>query len=477
MKKLAVTKTVLFLIILVLFLSSCGKQNDPIVSSGKADKEIFEFDLEEISAKAVFLMGDNAKAAYAILKASDRGFHINQICNGIRNNELTADGDIKGYPPPSSENEQNTLSSNLLPTGKLLASSDPMKLFGNKRSILLVRSGNGKEDIIKLFNSEDNQELSNRWLIWVLGTTASGYSVQQITDAMDDNIGFADPENLGGVPVIFDDNGELLPPDREFDWPFKGANILEDLRRKNELSKKNMVEVLVIGLVNSGYSDDQITDAIKFDTIGMCLTDETDNTSQLTPCIIDNESIVGPHASGSGHLEPAQILVKNIVPTWPKIQDNQPGGGFDKKPEMDKASVDVLLHIKNPKIREEWYILEQRSKITVEEKSEGLFSIVGDFYIEMERAIPGTTGSDAQVGERWIMEGTLSSKENQVLDDWSNKFKVNADYTAFHFFASGDLESQRIFTVDDVFTGSLDDEFSGAGDFFARFDFEWESKD
>ncbi len=349
-----------------------------------------EYDLKETKTTAETLLGSNKEAAYSIFKAYDRGYSPFQIVQSIYSERINELGEIKDEKPKRAK--QNNLPLN-------------------------------KSDFLDLFSyiSDDG----SGWLTWMLGATADGYRVDQITEYMQRRINSGDdPEDMFGVPIIKDEAGEIIVPELPFDWSFEGRNILARLIREDKLRDHKMMEVSVIGFINAGYSHAQIEEALKTDSIGMGSTKNSGNDpSQLTPYYFVDGEVAKPEnetnkqskgipssdespdrareteETGPGHLR--------LIPTIIQTQ-------LTAERSIDQHDVTLNLksheHKNNSSSGVTYYEVHAIVKMEVTQISD-----VDSF------------GENVSVGDRWVIEGKISPAKGGKHTNHDNYLMIGGD--------------------------------------------------
>ncbi|MBE0429060.1 MAG: hypothetical protein IBX61_04210 [Thermoleophilia bacterium] len=453
---------VLLLVTSAVLLTSCE------VDSGQVDNDRppsdqppgeREYDLDGTGRAVAESLGDNAVAAYAIMKASDNGYSPYQIARAIDEGLLVESGEIEGVTPAR-------------PGGNVLSDRD-----GEVRSrfashagstaapAVFARAADGPtslSDFEQMFEEIRGADQAGRWLVWLLGATGAGYSVEEITDYLGRNTPLADfePPMAFGVPVIVDDDGVLVTPELPADWPYKGRNILSGLAGNPDLTFDDNFTVLVIGMVNAGYSISQINEAVTINSIGMCATAggsaETD-AARLTPCYVQGGSITPPDEATKW--SPARILTENVIPEWPiSITSAIPPNKSGDLESGSKVSLKLIPTLPSPDTTKA--IKSYEIIIEVDPSPERGYEVTGYYMIELIQEFTEDHVGGNDKGERWVIEGEIFSDEPVVL-------LSNLDQPTLHTVTHYSPDGKVTYTLTDEykqgFKGSLDDDLEGDG--------------
>ena len=454
-------------------LAGCGDKSDSpttdqsqTVEPQQADQE---YDLAGTGEAAAELLGGDVTAAYALLKAFDSGYSPYQIAYAIDAGLIDESGDIEGVTPA-------------WPSGDTVSKHDHGMRFvtasvalGGSLPDVMADTSNGttsRSDFEQMFEEVRDQGETGRWLVWVLGATAAGYSVGQITGYLDDNEPFTDlsPPTHWGVPVVVDGEGLMVEPELPSDWPYKGRNILVSLQRELEqegLDFEDNLTVVVIGMVNAGYSGEQIWEALKGNSIGLCSTDSdsSDPDAAYTPCYIENGEIVPPAEKTPRN--PAEILVEDVIPDWP-IKDTASPDRSSQLQSGEKVSLKLYPYLTGPaadtlKITSHDVVMEIEPAT---ETTASVYSINGTWEIKLLR-----TETDESVnhsynkGDRYVLKGEFYTEEHESTS--LDPLRAATTYTwtfepADENYRSG-YEDRG--DSEDGFRGSLDDDLEGDGFF------------
>ncbi len=476
MRRLSFYVMTLVLLVSAAGLAACDDTSespgtDP-TPTGQAQPAEREYDLDETASAAARLLGGEGTAAYAVLQASDNGYSPYQVAQAIDAGTIDESGAIEGVTPASpagSTTSSDSGAARLRVASVALAGSLPA-LFADTDDSLPDRT-----DIEQTFAELRDEREAGRWLVWLLGATGAGYSAGQITQYLDENQPLADhwPPALSGVPIVVDSDGDMLEPELPSDWPYEGRNILRGLQRDGDPSFDGSWAVLVIGMVNAGYSSQQISDALEKGSIGLCSTqgDSSDADAALSPCYIESGAIVPP--AQTTPYSPAEILVEDIVPIWPieRVAARvlaAGGGGQDGL----RVSLELTPFLATATTSLE--ITSHRVVMELEPTAEGTGLMVeGSWRIEL---IETETDEDHEKGEKYVLEGQFFTGENESIRLGPNAFGLQTTSFATFYQADGqhgwerteqvtEADLERVMAGGAGFSGWLDENLEGWGGF------------
>ncbi|HET6497017.1 MAG TPA: hypothetical protein VFH61_16815 [Thermoleophilia bacterium] len=477
MRRYPFLQAVLVLLAAAALLAACGDKPDlPATDqsqAGQAQQAEREYDLDETGRAAAGLLGGDGAAAYAVLKAFDSGYSPYQIAHAVDAGLIAESGVIESLTPawPSG----NTLSSRNDHIRFVIASVT----LGVSAPTIFAEANDGlsdRSDFEQMFQEINDQGQSGRWLVWLLGATGTGYSVEQITDYLAENKPFTDlsPPTTGGVPIVVGGDGNVVTPELPTDWPYKGRNILADLQEDEDLDFDDNVTVLVIGMVNAGYSPEQVWEALKGNSIGLCSTQGDSNNADaaFSPCYVENGAIVAP--AETTKWSPARIVVEDVIPSWP-LKNTAGQGSPDKSSQLQSGKA-VSLKL-TPYFRDDASALRIASHdIVMEIKPAGgdnpFYNITGTWEIKIVRTKTETewyydSPRTYEKGETYVLTGEFYSDDPTSL----GHFGLSTEYTWTHHAPDGEVKAGG----GDVakyrpgasrpFEGSLDADLEGDGQF------------
>ncbi len=481
MKKSAVILLIFSLAVITSSLSACG--DDSTTSAEQPGRQLLkEYSLEDTAKTAADSLGGDSEAATAVMVATTRGYSPSQVANAIESGALDASGAIDSVSPERPAED-------MLPGAGTRAGSPtaPAAATASAARVLLKADDTetGRSRIEEIFQQFDQKGKGGPWLAWVLGATAQGYSAEQIIDYLGANAPFEDdsPPTLFGLPVLLDADGDIPEPDLPADWPYEGRNALADLQDDPSFSTHNDLTVLVIGLVNAGYSEDQmqqITEAVWSDSVGLCTTAVVEGEPQFVPCFIQNGSVVPP--ANETQWTPDGILIEQITPVWPvSITDLETtaalGSGETvilglRAYTLSDAGTDDQAGEYFQKVTSEDVFLEVRRD------SSGYYDVSGSFSIELVQEEDRDQGNlSYEPGERWVYTGTFSQdpaadkpiamdvvmtegpaegeEALEITIGDVNTTGPGADFTVSHYDADGEHTGDVVQNKDNVVWGTL----------------------
>ena len=371
-----------------------------------------EYDIDATRDKAVELLGGGAQAAYAVLQAYDDGFAPSQIAQSIHDGKLTTEGKIEGAAPAGEK--QGRLRARRSPDGIMLA-------YAGGSADILADAG-GSADFQGLFEGLDDEQ-SSRWLAWILGSTASGYSTSQVLEYVHRRVANGEePEDLFGLPIIMDEDGELAAPELDNDWPYAGRAVLGGAVITERLDAIEMLEVLTVGLVNAGYSNEQIWQGIrKWDSVGLAESaGSEDGASSLVPCIISNGEILKPQRETRWN--PETVVVDKITPDWAtRGQVGEAERAIQSRTITKDGDIQFKLTptFANPSMNDDRVITKHEIALTLKrhdsditkDSDAAFYEVYCDVMIEFTATKDEEThnGNSAgfKKGDRWVTEGQI----------------------------------------------------------------------
>ncbi len=422
-----------------------------------------EYDLDETGRAAAELLGGDGAAAYAILKAFDSGYSPYQVAYAIDAGLIDESGGVEGVTPawPSG----STLSSNhdiRFPVASVGVGGSLPAIFAETGDDLSDRS-----DFEQVFQEINDQGQSGRWLVWVLGATGTGYSVGQITAYLDENKPFTDlsPPTAFGVPIVIDSEGSTVEPELPTDWAYKGRNLLADLQEDEDLDFDDNVTVLVIGMVNAGYSPEQIQEAWRTKSIGLCSTQgaSSDADAAFSPCYVENGAIVSP--AETTPFSPARIAIEDVLPKWPPKNTASLTANLDgisKLESGEEVSLKLTPYLPNPsttvKITSHNVVME----IQPAGGESSWYNVTGSWRIELiETETDLSENRSHDKGDSHVLEGEFYSNQPTPLDN----LKLATEYMWTAYTPAGKIKGKYGDITERSFTGSLDEDLEGDGSF------------
>jgi hypothetical protein len=464
-----------------VLLAGCGCDDKPasqeiVTASPTASAADREYDLDETARTAGELLGGDGTAVYAVLKAFDSGYSPYQIARAIDDGVLDESGAVEGVTPA-------------WPSGNTLSRADGARAvaasvaLGGSFAAFVADTDDGstsRSDFEQMFAGLREQGESGRWLIWVLGATGTGYSVGQITQYLDENKPFTElsPPSSFGVPYLVSGD-EMVEPELPTDWPYKGRNILAGLQDKDEIDFDANLTVLVIGMVNAGYSQAQIWEALKGNGIGLCSTqgDSSRADTRFAPCYVEQGEIVRP--AETTPWSPAEIIVKDITPDWRTDMGTSPSPNASSRLKSgEKVSLKLYPYIPGPdtnlKITSHAIVMEIAPNM---DTTASVYDISGTWRVELIR-----TETDESVnrsydkGDRYILEGEFYTEGHGSTS--LDPLRAATSYTWAFRPASGSWRDafEDRGESDSGFRGSLDEDLEGDGFFNAGpVSFNWDT--
>ena len=463
--------TILVIVLLAasMLLAACGNRSEsqgaPQTPAATPSPTEREYDLDATAKLAAEALGGEGTAAYAVLEAFDSGYSPFQIARAIDEGALDESGGVEGVVPawpPGNSLSQNGGAARVTVASAALAGSLPA-LFADTDNGLSSRS-----DFEQMFEDLKDQEQSVGWLVWLLGTSGVGYSVEQITDYLDKNRPWTDlsPPTFGSVPIIRDEEGKYVEPELPSDWAWKGRNTLARLQEDPDFDKT--YTVLVIGMVNAGYSEEQIKEAWPLG-IGLCSTQggSSGGDAAFAPCAISGGTIVPPATTTP--FSPAEIVIEDVIPNWPPKNTASLGSpdNVSKLKSGEKVSLKLYpyLDIDSP----EWPITSHNIVMEIEPTEFG-YNIEGSWEIEFTRKTDDNSSQQWKKGDTMLLEGEFHSEHPVVL---TSKLDLITEYyavtatRAVYKDLNGKTEETDGKGV--TITGQLDEDLEGDGYFDSIF--------
>jgi len=295
--------------------TSCGgdpasDETPKIIIDTDSDRE---FELELVATQAVNVLGDPATAAYAILKAYDRGYSIAQIVAAIDVFILNADGTIDDNDPVDE------------PQGSL--ASNGYVVFASKHNdSSSSQSPTTSADMDQWF-AGTTEEQSSAWMTWLIGAASIGYNAEQLTDFMSERIALGEPPvRVLWFPAIVDDKGAIVKPAKPLDWMFEERSKIDKVREALEKIGERKVEIeseygiFVLTAVAQGWPINKITEAILFGDIfyddcpTQLIPDETGQIPTVKCVVIEGEYLPPGHPDRKSSSQPTSTPAPKKTP-------------------------------------------------------------------------------------------------------------------------------------------------------------------
>jgi len=457
-KRLALVLTTLVLAACAPMLGACGEetpQGTGASPSAGAEEGEREYDLDETAQTAAGHLGGEGAAAYAVMKAFDSGYSPYQIAHAIDAGLIDESGGIEGLTPAWPAGD--TISRNEAAPVEV-AAVDASRFLPT----LLADTGSGlptRAGFEELFAKLSEAGESGRWLAWLLGVTGMGYSAGQIIQYLEVNMPYrnAVPPNSFGVPVLVDAEGDLVDAELPADWPYWGRGILIDLHEDEDLDWEDDWTVLVIGMVNAGYSKEEIDEAFSTRSVGLCSTQSGSSDGEVTfaPCWVKDGELVKP-ADDTGPYSPAEILIGDVLPEWPT---NLADIGNGEAVSRARVSLELTPYLPSPDSHKQ--ITSYEIVMEIEPAANGTwYEVEGSWRIELlETETDESINRSYVKGERHVLEGQFYTTEPRPLDD------LRLDTVGYWTFyeANGEHGWEQTDDTDGGFTGSLDQDLKGWG--------------
>lgn len=434
MRRLSFYLTALVLLVSAGALAACDDKSespgtDP-TPTGQTQPAEREYDLDESGKAAAELLGGEGTAAYAVLKALDSGYSPYQIAQAIDAGLIDESGVIEGVTPTASPSG-TTLSSGDDGTRLVVASV----ALGGSLPATLADTNDGsssRSDFEQMFEELKDHEQSVDWLVWLLGATGTGYSAGQITQYLDENQPLTDlsPPSAFDVSIIVDGDGHWVEPELPSDWAWAGRNALLDLQQDEGFD--DTYTWLVIGMVNAGYSEEQIKEAWPLG-IGLCSTqgDSSGGDAAFAPCSVSGGTIVQP--AKTTPFSPAEIVIEDVIPTWPPKSIASLGslGNVSKLKSGEKVSLKLTPYFPGTnntlKITSHDVVLEIEPDET---STASVYNITGSWKIEaIETETDETLYGKSVKGQTFVFEGEFHSDGSTSLSNRHLRGKWS--YTAY----------------------------------------------
>ena len=461
MRRYPFLQAVLVLLAAAALLAACGDKPDSPATdqgqTGQAQEAEREYDLDETGKAAAGLLGGDGAAAYAVLKAFDSGYSPYQIAHAVDAGLIDESGAIESLTPawPSG----NTLSSRHDHSRFVIASVT----LGVSAPTIFAEANDALSDLSdfeQMFQEIKDQEQSGRWLVWLLGATGTGYSVGQITQYLGENKPFTDlsPPAAVGVPVIVDSRGNRVTPELPTDWPYKGRNILADLQEDEDLGFDDNVTVLVIGMVNAGYSSEQIGQALRTNSIGLASTQggSSGADAAFSPCYVQGGEIVPP--AETTPWSPAEIVIEDVLPVWP-LKSTASLDNISKLKSGEKVSLKLTPYLPSPDTN--LAITSHSVVMEIDPADSGGYNITGSWRIEL---VLKAADMNLEEGATFVLEGEFYSDEPTSL---LSHLRLPTTYSYTAYAPSGEVDYAVRDTSVEGLMGSLDEALEGDGVFVA----------
>lgn len=172
--RLSVVATFIF----TFLLFSCDGGGD----GGSSPESYGKPRAEDVANSAINQLGGQAQASLAILLATDKGYTLQQVADGINTGALTQSGDITGVAPAGS----------------------PQSVFTRGMAVFARASAVTGDDINDVLEQRDRE-----MAVLILMAIQRGYSVAQITEAIIfDTLAYCIP----GYACITDGKGGFVEP-------------------------------------------------------------------------------------------------------------------------------------------------------------------------------------------------------------------------------------------------------------------------
>jgi len=405
-----------------------------------------EFGLTETSEAASSLFESHDEAAFAILSSADQGYSPFQITEAIHEGNLDEDGDIDGTDPERSAQGQ--------------LSSVPLPHYLGLISVAHAEVAS-EEDLASQFENM-SQDQRDEWLVWILGATSEGYSVRQVTEYIEVRTQSDDPspQEIFGLPILLDADGEIVDPELEVDWAFEGRDFIRRLTGDEALPGMQMIEVIILGLRNAGYSENQIWAALRSDSV--CLA--TNKDGLLIPCYLENGEIVTPE--NDTEWKPLDSQIDRISPDWtrrlpdvvPVFTETADGGrAYTLTPTFAGPRDDKVISSHSVTLE-----LRPVEDPDLDEDSDTqYYEVHGTVRIVYTQTADEVhLGADDFKGDRWVVEGDifpidpdneftrshLMSVGGGLNPQQMNKDNASGDFTRTKFNADGSQDFQVSFT-------------------------------
>jgi hypothetical protein len=445
---------------LAALLSACGGDPSPPAPLQSPVSPIEqterEFDLDATAQAATAQLGGHTAAAYAVLKAADLGYSPYQTATAIEAGLLDQSGTIPGVVPA-------------LPAGDAISDDASVRFFiaagGGLASGVVADVGGGISDragLEQVFGAVADQATAGRWLAWVLGSTGAGYSASQITDYLS-RLGpprQTVPPTIGGVPVIRDDGGNLLAPALGADWPYKGRTILRGLQQDQDLGFDDSLAVLVVGLVNAGYTVEQIKEAVRWDRIGLCVT--PDGTAFTVGCLDQAGQLVTPGAAPPGSHPPAKVVIADVKTLWPTgttSSSSSPAAAQDDVARLqsgEKVSLKLTPYLAQKDTG--LAITSHDVLMDIEPTDTGSYHISCRWKITL---VQETDDPQRAKGSTYVCEGEAYDENNDPMA-LERIYRLRSDFTYTAYKPDGEFDYKVTDSLTG-FSGSLNEYLEGDG--------------
>jgi hypothetical protein len=459
MRHLPLIRAVVASLAAATLLAACGADKSPQVSLQPSSSPVTqterEYDLDATAQTAATRLGGHAAAAYAVLSAADNGYSPYQTATAIDAGLLDESGAIQGVAPA-------------LPAGDAISDGGGVRFLlaaAGAAAGVVAEVGGGvstRGDLEQMFTVVGDQVTSGRWLAWVLGATGAGYSAGQVAGYLG-QLGpprQVIPPTIGGVPVVRDVNGDLVSPELGADWPYRGRTALRDLQQDPDLGFDDNLAVLVIGLVNAGYTVAEIEEAVRWGRIGLCVTQ--DGTAFTVGCVDEAGQLMAPTTASPGSLTPARVVIADVTTLWPTetaSSSPSPAAGEDAAAKLqsgEKVSLKLTPYLAQKDTG--LAITSHDVVMDIEPAGTGSYHISCRWKITL---VQETDDAKRAKGSTYICEGEAYDEENDPMP-LDRIYRLRFDFTYHAYRPDGEYD----YTVTDSlvgFSGSLNEYLEGDG--------------
>jgi hypothetical protein len=422
-----------------------------------------EFDLDATSEAAAAQLGSHAAAAYAVLEAADNGYSPYQTATAIDAGLLDPSGSIPDAAPALAPGDAISGSGGGIRL--LLAVTGGVSSFSAASGSAVADVGGGastRDDLEQVFAAAGDQVTSGRWLAWVLGATGAGYSAAQIAGYLGE-LGPPTqvvPPAIGGVPVIRDAAGDLVAPELGTDWPYRGRNTLRGLQEDPDLDFDDNLSVLVIGLVNAGYSVEEIEEAVRWGRIGLCVTQG--GTAFTVGCVDEAGQLLAPTAASPWSHPPERVVIADVTTLWPSGTTSSSAGPAPAQDAAarlqngEKVSITLTPYLASKDTG--LAITSHDVVMDIEPTGSGYYLVSCRWKITL---VQEADDSQRAKGSTYVCEGqAYDENDNSTSLDRIYRLRIDFTYTAFK--PDGEFD----YTVTDSlagFSGALNEYLEGDG--------------